>query len=67
MKDKNKKNTLVSNFIITNDVAGPKLSANTKDGLKSTKAEKKVKTVKGPIKCTKDHHSKFDTRVVIFF
>lgn len=41
MKDKNKKNTLVSNFIITNDVSGPKLSANTKDGLKSTKAEKK--------------------------
>lgn len=41
MKDKNKKNTLVSNFIITNDVAGPKLSANTKDELKSTKAEKK--------------------------
>lgn len=26
--------------------------------------QKKVKTVKGPIKYTKDHHSKFDTRVV---
>lgn len=30
-------------------------------------SKKKVKTVKGPIKYTKDHHSKFDTRVVIFF
>lgn len=47
--------------------SGPKLSINTKDGIKSTKAEEKVKTVKGPIKCTKDHHSKFATRVVIFF